>query len=539
MKGKTKRVLALVLTMLMLFSVLSACGQTQPSGNTATPSNSSTPAASTDNSTPTPEAPFKPDISKEVTLKWMYIGSNNVTDDKAVMEKVNAYLKEKINAKLEMIWRGWGADFDDRVQLAVNSGEKIDIYFTCSWTPNNEYAAMSKKGVHVRLDNPDNNLLEKYAPDLFKSLDPVLADAAKTEGADGFGIYGIPTYKEIAQQYTWDLNMDTLKKYGYTADDIKDFYEFGPILDKIKKGEGKNYFPLNPETAVLERTVNNSDLIDANSLLSYVFDPVDPTKSGTKIVSRYETPEYKKFVEKMHEYYQAGYVNPEMANSQTMTNALVAAQNTAQYAIGTQVYLPGYEYQTSATRKIEVAYKPAQSGIISTTSARGAMHAISTASDNPERALMLLNLVNTDPTLFTMLEFGLEGVHYTKESDGSVKFNVDMRNTYRPWKAGLGNQFNLPRESTDPANILEMLDSFNKLGKPVPILGWAFDAEPVKKEIAALASIVQGHRDPLNAGSVDPATKLPEFISALKANGIDAVVAEAQKQLDAFMAAKK
>lgn len=532
MKGKMKRVLALSLSVFMMFAILTACGNsTASSGETSTVASASTAASASTVSTSN-----TPDISKEVSLKWMYHGST-VTDDKAVMDKINAYLKDKINAKLEMVWCTWG-DFDDKVKLSINGGDAMDIYFTCSWSAD-EYGAYAKKGAFARLDKPDNNLLDKFAPDLFKSISPVLGDAAMTEGSDGMGIYAIPTYKEIAQQYTWDINSNMLKKYGYTIDDVKDYYEFGPMLEKIKQGEGKNFYPLNPEPAVLERFVNSNDYVDTGLLLSYAFDPIDPSKSGTVIQSRYETPEYKKFVEKTREYYQKGYISPEAANAQTMANNRSAKELSAQYAIGTQSYSPGYEFTTSPQRKIDVVYKPAQSGIISTTSARGAMQAVSSTSKDPGRALMLLNLVNTDPTLFTMLEYGIEGVHYTKEADGRVKLNQDKRKEYNPWRAGLGKLSNLPVTSDEPANLWELFDKFNAAAKPVPILGWAFDSEPVKNEVAALTNVSKQYADTLNAGSVDPAVKLPEFITKLKANGIDKVLDEANKQLKAFLAAKK
>lgn len=531
MKSKTQRILAVILSVLMMVSVFSACGKTAESTN-----NPATPGNSGDNNS-APATQDGPDISKEVTIQWMYHGSS-VSDDKAVMEEINKYLKEKINAKLEMIWCSW-SDFDDRARLAVQGGDPIDIYFTSSWTPTLEYAAAARQGVFVRLDNPENNLLEKYAPNLFNEISPVLADAARTDGADGVGIYAIPTYKEIAQQYTWDINTDILKKYGYTVDDVKDFYQLGPILETIKQGEGKDFYPLFPEPAVLERLVNNNDLVDGDSLLAYEFDPVDPAKSGVKIVSRYETEGYKKFVEQMHQYYQKGYISPEMASAQTMVNARVSAQNAAKYAISTQTYYPGYEVQTSAERGITVVYKPSHTAIISTTSARGAMQAISTLSDDPGRALMFLNLVNTDPKLITMLAYGIEGMHYTKMSDGRVSFDKAMRETYRPWKAGLGKQSIIPLMEDEPSNFIDLFNNYNNSAKPVPILGFAFNADPVKTEIAALANVAAEYRDALNSGAVDPAEKLPEFINKLKANGIDKVVAEAQRQLDEFMAAKK
>ena len=59
------------------------------------------------------------------------------------------------------------------------------------------------------------------------------------------------------------------------------------------------------------------------------------------------------------------------------------------------------------------------------------MMAISTASKNPERAMMFLNLLNTDPYLMTLLNYGVEGVHYNLNSDKLVEF-TDKRSDYQP-----------------------------------------------------------------------------------------------------------
>lgn len=530
MMSKTKRVLALVLAALMAFSLLTACGKSQSSDSSSTPSTSTSvsPSASADPGT-TSDVP-----AEQVTIKWMVIGSS-VSDDSDVMAAIEEYLKDKINVKLEMIWGSWADSDSERLLTSLNAGDPIDIYFTCSWTPN-EYSAMARKGAFVRLDDPNDNLLEKYAPNLFPSLHPDLARSAVTEGAAGKGIYAIPTYKEVGQQYTWDLNMDMLKKYGYTADDITNYYEFGPILEKIKKGEGNDFYPLNAEPFVMERMANSNDLVDADSLLAFYFDPVDPSKSEAVIKARYLTPEFEKYCKKTREYFVAGYINPAAANGQTMGPARTAAQDAAAYAIGTEVYYPGYEYQTSPKRGIEVVYKPAQAGIISTTSARGSMNGISTASQNPDRALMFLNLLNTDPTLFTMLGYGLEGVHYDKVGEDEVVRRPEGQEIYNPWLAGLGKLTQLPRvQGQAPWSVFE---DFNKACTGTPILGFAFDNTPVKDQVAALVNVRKEYADALTAGAVDPDTELPKFIEKLKANGMEEVLAEANRQLEEWKAAK-
>jgi putative aldouronate transport system substrate-binding protein len=76
------------------------------------------------------------------------------------------------------------------------------------------------------------------------------------------------------------------------------------------------------------------------------------------------------------------------------------------------------------------------------------------------------------------------------------------------------------------------MDQFNKSAKRSKALGFGFDPTPVKTEYAAVTNVVTQYKMPLETGSVDPDKVLPEFISKLKAAGIDKVIAEKQKQLD-------
>lgn len=522
-----KKILSIILTLVLVFS-LAACGS-KDNKNTSSNGGSTNNAAT-------------PDISKPVTLKW-YLDGSNVTDDKEVLAKANEYLKEKLNVTLEPIWGTWG-DFDTNAPLAINGGDDVDIYFTCSWSAN-EYNAYAKKGAWLRLDNPDNNLIEKYAPGLWKQLPAVLTDGAKINGSDGYGVYAVPGYKDIATQNCWDINVPLLEKYGYTVDDIKnaDYYSFGDILKKVKEGEGENFYPLLVEGAVLERMVNNSIIVTGdsgtNNLLSYYLNPSDPSAEGAygnKILSKFEAPEYKKFVEKTREYYLAGYIDPAMGNTNQANDTRSAKQLTGEYLIGTQSYSLGYEVQASTERGFKVEMVPCTPAYVDTTSSQGAMMAISTSSKNPERAMMFLNLLNTDPYLFTLLDYGIEGVHYTLK-DGKVAF-TDKRADYQPWTNGMGNITQLPPLDGQDSNFWDNFKAYYGTAKSIPILGWAFDPSSLETEMGSLSNVAAEYALALNTGTIDPAAKLPEFIQKLKDNGIDKVVEEANKQLTDYLAAK-
>jgi len=475
----------------------------------------------------------KPSTAKFVTLTWMYEG-NNVTDDKAVMKKVNEYLKKKLNCELKMKWCGWG-DFDQKQTLAINGGDKIDIYFTSSWNTNT-YPAMAKKGAFVRLDDPKNNLLQSCAPNLFKTLPSVLAQGAMVAGKNGKGIYAIPTYKEVAQQYTWLFNKRILDKYSITASQVTDLKSLEPLLKKIKDGEGKDFYPINTDYTVWERALSNTDLIDPSMLLDYVFNPTHPAQSGKTLTSRYEGAAFKAYAETMHKYFLNGYINPAATtNTQAMNETWQNTRTSGQWAFDIYPYYPGNENTLTDTYNYKFTVKPVQAGYMSTTSSRGGMNAVSITSKNPDRALMLLNLVNTDSYLRTLLAYGVEGIHY-KTDDGRI--TLVPNNGFSPWVAGMGNVNILPLKESDPADLYSRLfPKFNNV-EGLPILGYAFDVDPVKTQMATLNNVATQYNVGLLTGASDPATVLPEFTKKLKDGGIDAVVKEANKQLNAFLTAK-
>jgi putative aldouronate transport system substrate-binding protein len=70
-------------------------------------------------------------------------------------------------------------------------------------------------------------------------------------------------------------------------------------------------------------------------------------------------------------------------------------------------------------------------------------------------------------------------------------------------------------------------------------LGFNFNPDPVKTELANIAAVFKEYQEPLANGMVDPATALPEYLQRLDEAGLQAVIAEAQKQLTEWAAAKK
>ena len=473
------------------------------------------------------------------TITIMFHGSN-VSDDSAVLEKVNEYIADKVGAKLEVIWGTWG-DFDDKATNALVSGDSgVDMVFTCSWSAD-EYNTFAKNGYFLKLDD----LIAQYGADLVAAIPEALMQAATIEGADGMGVYAVNGYKDFATQNCWDVNVTLLNELGYTLDDFKalDFFSFGELFAKAKEVKGDSFYPFLIEPMVLERMVTNSIIVagDAGStnLLSLYLNPEDVSAEGAygnKLMNKFATPEYQAFVEKVHEYYEAGYIDPAVAVAETSNDTRTNTQKTASYLVGTQSYALGCELTYSEERGIEVAMVPCTDPYVDTTASQGAMMAISSASEHPEESFKFLALLNSDPYLMTLMNYGVEGIHYTRDENGLIVFNKEARDTYTPWTNGMGNVTILPDTAMEGAGFRKSFVEYYQQAKAIPSLGFVFDNSPVANEMAALGNVAAQYALALDAGAVDPATELPAFLAALDAAGMETYLSEANAQLEAYLA---
>lgn len=280
----------------------------------------------------------------------------------------------------------------------------------------------------------------------------------------------------------------------------------------MKDGEGKDFYPLLIEAAVLERMATNSIIVTGDSgtgnFMSYYLDPTDVSKEtsyGIQLLNKYATEEFAKYAEKTREYYLKGFIDPAMSNADQANEVRTAVQNSGEYLIGTQSYSMGFELTATRDRGFEVAMVPCTDPYIDTTSAQGAMMAISTASKNPERAMMFLNLLNTDPEIMTLMCYGV------------------------------GNVTILPLTVEQGAGFYDRFKAYYDTAKDIPILGFSYDGSGVDAEMSAVANVVAEYLMPLCSGAVDPAQKLPEFLKKLEENGINTVLDDANAQLKSFM----
>ena len=528
-----KKLLALLLAMVMVLGLV-ACGASEQK-----PAETKAPEAAAPAEPEAPVEEAEPAL-EPVTLKIWFHGSNVTPDASAeVLKVLNPYLQEKIGVTLEPIWGTWG-DFDTAVVTALTGGDDVDIYFTCNWSAN-EYNKYARDGYWVMLDD----MLAEYAPDLVDLIPQGIWDCAKTNGYDGMGIYAVPALKDTATQYCWDVNGTMLAELGYDVDAVceagLDFFspEFEEMLAAAKAAKGNDFYPLLIEPVVLERMATTTAIvtgdISGGNVLSYYYDKESPSKDlGNTVVNKYATPEFEAFAKKVYEYAQKGYISPSCQSTATANDYRTATQNSAEYLIGTQSYAFGCELDYATARGIDVRMVPAAKAYMDCTSGQGAMMAVSATSKNPERALMFLNLLNSDPYVMTMLNYGVEDYTYTSNDDGTISF-TDARANYTPWTNGMGNVRILPPTDAQGVDFWDRFSAYYNAAEALPYGGFIFDGSAMETEAAAIANVYAEYGFNLMSGAVDPEVALPQFLAKLEQAGINEFIAEAQAQLEAYM----
>ncbi|NOU64635.1 DUF3502 domain-containing protein [Paenibacillus sp. LMG 31461] len=489
-----KRMYGYFMLCLSLILVLSACSSSSP--EQPKPSDA---GASTKEKTLPP-----------VELSW-YLPGNPQTDIASVEKAVNDYIQPKINATLKISMIP-SASYPEKMNTLLASNEALDLLWTANYSF--LYENNAKKGAFTEL----SKLLPQYAPNLQKSLPALAWEDSKLQGE----LYAVPNYQIAAKVYGFSVQKRYVDKYGLDTSKIKTFKDLEPFLDKIKQNE-PNAIPYTASTSFRYQMYGYTGVNDTTFY-----------KSGDKsykVVELVDTPEYLEFHKMLHDWYTKGYINKDIATADNSAN-LTAGKIVSKFD---QTLKPGGEFEEKLKNGgNDVVYIPLSAPEF--TGVQATMTAISRTSKNPERAMMFLELVNTDSTLFNILAYGVEGKHYEKMADNKVKVKKDGGYVYTGWR--IGNVMNGYLLDGQADNTWELTKKMNETAVVPEIFGFKFDSSNVKAEVANVAAVRKEFMAAIETGTVDPNEYVPKYREALKKSGNDKILAEQQKQLDAWLKEK-
>lgn len=507
-----KKYLCLALVLVFALTItLTGCG-TQKTAETPT-----TEAAATPESTAAAE-PVSAVPAEQVTITWTLVGNKQETDTQLVMDKVNEYLKDKINIKLDLQVYGWGDPYNQKVNTMLSSGEPFDVAFTANWAAN--YYTNAAAGYFLAL----NDYLAKYP-----AVTEILGKDFLNGSAVGGKNYAVPTNKEKVHNWGYVLKKELVDKYAIDITTIKKMEDMEPWFEKIKTSE-PGITPLLIVGGDSPRQFLDWDRISDDDVPGALY----PDNRDNTIVNNYAAPETIAMWKKLRDYYQKGYIAKDAA---TMENT-AEQMKTGKYFAVEQSLKPGKDAEVSSSTGVPWVQVDITKPVMSNRETTGALLAIPAASKNPERAYQFIEMLYTDKVLRNMINFGIEGTHYTVEADGRIKQTqdgIDKWNLGSGWR--YGDQFkDLLMNNEDPQKWDKFL-AYNNAGIVEKSLGFVFDKIPVDTQVSACKTVVGTYYKQLDCGSVDVDSTVKKMNDELKASGVDAVIAEMQKQYDAWRAA--
>lgn len=504
-----KRLLSIIICLVFIVS-LAACGGTTTGGDTAT---SGTAAAAASTTSKASEAPFP--------ITMMYIVGTEGEDFPKVEAAISAAAKKDINMTVKLVPVSFG-NFQQQQQLMLSSGEPLDV-FTMFGSNANTYI-----NNHYLVDMAP--LIDKYGKGIIEQLGE---DVAKCARVNGFQ-YLVPGFKEYVYPGGINMRTDIMKACNIDPASIKTFQDVTNVYKAVKEK--------NPNMVMC-----SSDFVSAVQLtyfdgLSDNFGVLLADGDSTTVVNWYESDKYKELAHLARDWYKAGYMKKDRATSTETDESQIKAGNTFSF------FCP-QKPNTATEKKSQTGYDMTCVEIgpryTNTSAIAGIGYSIAANTKDPAKAMQFLNWTYTSPEFMNLIDWGIEGQHYTvvDNANGIIDFPEGVTAQNCKYHQDLGwaltNQGIAYLWKGNPPDVWKKYKEVNSSAKRSVAMGFAYDPSKVTNEIAACSAVWQKYYKSIGCGSVDPDEYIPKFAVDMKNAGLQKIIDEKQTQLNAWLKNKK
>lgn len=500
-----KKIVSVILTACMTATLFAGCGANTEGSNAAA---GGAATAGTENAR---EAQSEP---TEVEKIKIYVPTGGKADDmEKVMAAVNDITREKIGVEVEFKAYEFGQWFQ-QYSLFLSGTEDVDILANYGG-----YLNAVSQGAAYDL----TELVQEYGQDILATE----GDFLKSGQVDGVQ-YAIPIYASYAWTMGIIYRQDVVEELGLTEQvaQVKTLEDWGAVLAAVKEAKPE----MTPFVRNSGNTASNFQYGTWDDLGNF-YGVLMNGGETSEVTNLFETDEYAKLCSVFHDWYEAGYSNKDI---QTQTDSFtVLTQNDAAFSTIGQTDFNTSFYQSTTCGKdmgVIMLAEPVARTYNNVT------YTVMSNTKHPQACMKFLNLWFSDKELGTLISYGIEGEHYQldENSMGTYLDGQDASSCTYHLGSTISNISRISWTTENPDYAEELLEE-NTNAKKSMALGFAFDTTNVTNEITQLDNVCSKYQVGLECGALDPKTYLPEFIAALKDAGLDTVIAEKQKQLDAFL----
>lgn len=540
-----KKMLALFLATSMVAGLVGCGGSSSSTDTSASKTDTSaTTSTSTDTSSAADTADAAAiDTSEHVTITYMTTGgkpTNGATEE--MLEKLNAILTEKVNAELEIYYIDWTdylsvynltlAQMDGTVDLVGTASDWLDAW------PN------AKNGAFLELSE---EMLKTYAPQTWASVSPEHWELCKYDG----NIYLMP--EDNYAQWTnhgYAYRLDWAKEAGL-EDGVHSWEDLTTYFRYVKEAypdvipwdsDGTQYSQMVSGWIASHSNYVSIDGLNAGAMWGGTKDDLYTVYSPYVT----DTDSLVEFAKMMKEWDEIGVWKTDVLNN-------VASDNREDFKIG-RVAAEQHHTQTwtdlcshKAGYTIYDDDEDAETGffyfgeetqnVVALSITHGAM-AVSAASKNPERALMVYDLLRNDPECYQLINYGIQGKQWDVNEEGlriqpeSYNKDTDAITTNFWW--GRNDDLEIKDATMNWDAIDKLYAEYDKIKIDYPYGQFVPDVDNIQSQINNISEIHTNYMKQISFGKYTGTAEeiVAEYQEALKAAGIDEVTAELQRQFD-------
>ncbi len=469
----------------------------------------------------------------QIVLHWMVQGEKYQETD-TVLKEFNKKLAEKfpgVSIDIEFVSAN---DYKKTWETKMTINEKLDL----AWISNEciDFADEVKKGSFMALDY----LLVSDGKTIY---DNIAKEDWRNETYDGH-IYGIPVsgiqYQNVvsvmANEYYMERygNLEAITEVNTSKlySDRAAFDVFDSYLENIYKA-GDIGTGVSCMTFQKLADKGYEGIYGWNSpFVIKMFDNY-PT-----VYNRYSLESYEAYFSKMSEWYQKGYIRPDINSILNPTDDDGREGGSILYLVDDNTDVIGVHENKDQYTAVK---RPLQNYRYRTFDSNKNTIVIPKSADNPVMAMKVLDYLfsGDGQEAYRLLVNGIEREHYLILEDDTIVHRRDNGNNllYYISPNMIGNIFN---DYENMENEFNNIASMNEEAIKSPLMGFELDTRMIANEIEIVNLVVDEYKDSLCQGYLSNWQQTyEEFQLAMEKAGSEKIINEMQRQIDLFINKEK
>ncbi len=444
-------------------------------------------------------------------------------DLQMVQDAVNEITIPEIGVEVQFLTVPIG-EMATKLGLMVSGKEQMDL--VCAGlltTPSN----LASEGLLMPITEYVNQ------SEALKSMAEGVLEACEVNGE----LYAYPGSLSNGAQVTYFYDKDLAERYQIDIPEKLETPEEWEALFEQVKASGMDQYAISLGDGVAaEYEWCGFDALgdEANCSYGVVMDPVN----GDTVVNYYGTEEYKEKCLMHREWFEKGYCVPDsISNGYSTMDSMTQGLIFGFVSNGGVSMSDAYFAKTTGKN---IASIPMSDLITKSGNIVNFCWGVSTSCERPEKVVEFLELMYTNTDLANILNYGIEGTHYVKNGDSpiiSYPEGVDASSCgYGTFVGSYGDASKIYQREPLTEEFMENIPNFMYPNAPASkFVGYTFDSSSVSTEVSAVSAVIGKYAPALECGTVDPEQMIPEFLNALEAAGMNKIIEENQKQLDAWL----